>query len=154
VWLPKLYRGKGKTFFFFSYDHTWNQDPRPGSTRSVPTALERAGDFSQSFTTQNGQRFPILIYDPLSVDANGNRTPFPTNTIRKDRLDPVAQKILSYVPTANTAGDPTSSSSNNFVSSATRQDKFPVISVRADHNWSDKHRSYGTVRWAHLSEFF
>ena len=153
VWIPKLYHKKQKTFFFFSYDYTNNKDPRPGSTRSVPTALERTGDFSQSFTTQNGQRFPILVYDPKSVDAKGNRTLFLNNIIPKDRLSPIALNILSYVPAANTAGDPTSSSSNNFISSATRQDTFPVVSVRGDHYWNEKHRSFAAIRWAHLREF-
>ncbi|MBV9443108.1 MAG: carboxypeptidase regulatory-like domain-containing protein [Acidobacteriaceae bacterium] len=81
VWIPKVYNGKEKTFFFISWDYTNNTDPRPGSTRSVPTALERTGDFSQSFTTQvlNGKstRFPILVYDPSTVDKNGNRQLFP-----------------------------------------------------------------------------
>jgi len=153
VYLPKIYHGKQKTFFFFAYDDTWNQDPRPGSTRSMPTALERAGDFSQSFTTQAGQRYAIQIYDPLSVDAKGNRTLFPGMVIPKNRLDPIAQKILSYVPDANTAGDPTSNASNNFVSSATRQDKYPVISVRGDQNWNNNHHSFIAFRWAHLHEF-
>lgn len=39
VWVPKVYDGKEKTFFFFSYEDTHNQDPRPGSTRSMPVAL-------------------------------------------------------------------------------------------------------------------
>ena len=86
VWIPKVYHGKEKTFFFFSYDDTWNQDPRPGSTRSVPTSLERGGDFTQSFTTQNGQRFPIQIWPiPSSVDAKTwkSRVLFPGMIIPK-----------------------------------------------------------------------
>ena len=50
VWIPKVYNGKQKTFFFFAYDGIRNQDPRFG-TRSLPTDLERKGDFSQSYTT-------------------------------------------------------------------------------------------------------
>jgi hypothetical protein len=157
VWIPKVYNGKEKTFFFISFDDTHNQDPRPGGTRSVPTQLERNGDFSQSFTTQtiNGQiqRFPILVYDPQTVDAKGNRTLFANNVIPPNRLDPIAQKILSYVPLPNTTGDPTGNAVNNFVSSATRQDKFPVISVRLDQTWNNSQHSFGTVRWSHLNEF-
>ena len=36
MWIPKVYNGKQKTFFFFTYDGTRNQDPR-FSIRSVPT---------------------------------------------------------------------------------------------------------------------
>ena len=153
VLLPKVYHGKEKTFFFFAYDDTWNQDPRPGSTRSVPTALERKGDFSQSFTTSAGQRFPIQVYDPMTIDSKGNRTLFPGMVIPANRLSQISQNILGYVPAANTAGDPTSNASNNFVSSATRQDKYPVISVRGDQNWNNSHHSFVAVRWAHLNEF-
>ena len=161
VFIPKIYHGREKTFFFFAYDDTWNQDPRPGSTRSMPSELERKGDFSQSFTTQAGTRFPIQVYDPLSI-AGGcatqtttgcNRTLFPGNVIPSNRLDPIAQNILKYVPLGNTASDGTSNDSNNFVSSATRQDKFPVISTRIDQNWNNDHHSFLTVRWSHLHEF-
>jgi hypothetical protein len=153
VWVPKVYQGREKTFFFFSYDDTWNQDPRPGSTRSVPTAVERGGDFTQSFTTQSGQRFPIQIYDPLTVDAKGNRTLFPGMLIPKGRLSEITQNILGFVPLPNTASSPTSNASNNFVSSATRQDKYPLVSVRGDQNWNNSHHSFVTVQWAHLHEF-
>jgi hypothetical protein len=57
VWLPKLYDGRKKTFFFVAFDDTRNANPLGTAPLSVPTALERAGDFTQSFTTQtvNGQ---------------------------------------------------------------------------------------------------
>ena len=156
VWIPKLYSGRQKTFFFFSYDYTKNQDPRPGSTRSLPTALERKGDFSQSFTTQtiNGQLqwFPIIIYDPASVDAKGNRTPFGNDAIPPGQLSQIAQNILKYVPLPNTAGDPTGNAVNNFISPATRKDTFPVVSARVDQNWNNSHHSFASVHWSHLHE--
>lgn len=156
VWIPKVYNGRERTFFFVLWEDTHNKDPRPGSTRSVPTALERTGDFSQSFTTQlvNGQlqRFPIQVYDPSTINSAGNRTLFPGSVIPQSRLSPIAQKILSYVPLPNTAGDPTGNAVNNFVSSATRQDAFPVLSIRGDQNWNNNHRSFVVLRWAHLNE--
>src|SRR5215471_1568485 len=89
VWIPKVYHGQQKTFFFFAYDGTRNQDPRSG-TRSVPSEAERAGDFSQSYTSTvtNGvrTRVPLQIYDPLSADSKGNRTLFPNNVIPTSRL--------------------------------------------------------------------
>lgn len=157
VVIPKLYNGRQKTFFFVSYDKTLNEDPRPGGTRSVPTALERKGDFSQSYTTNvlNGQtvRFPILVYDPMTVDAKGNRTLFPGDMIPSSRLDPIAQNILKFVPLPNTPSSPTGNAVNNFVSSATRTDKFPVLSTRVDQDWNNSQRSFVTVRWSHLNEF-
>src|SRR5207253_2753671 len=96
-----------------------NQDPR-FNIRSVPTDLERKGDFSQSFTTQlvSGQRvrFPIQVYDPLTVgsDANGTRQLFPGMVVPASRLSKVAQNILGYVPLPNTPTDGTSNATNNF----------------------------------------
>src|SRR5262249_42352219 len=103
VRIPKLYNGKDKKVFFFSYDDTWHQARGRGSTRSMPTALERKGDFSQSFTTQSGQRFPIQVYDPqTATGATGARTLFPGNMIPANRLSPIAQAILGYLPLGNT----------------------------------------------------
>src|SRR5262249_29187647 len=70
VWIPRVYQGAGKTFFFFSWEGIRNKDPR-FTTLSLPTELERQGDFSQSFITQmiGGQRVrvPITIFDPMIV---------------------------------------------------------------------------------------
>lgn len=66
--IPKVYNGKAKTFFFFNFDGIRNEDPR-FQILSVPTTLERSGNFSQNFTTQviGGQRirFPIQVYDMI-----------------------------------------------------------------------------------------
>src|SRR5215831_7188443 len=149
VWIPKVYNGRQKTFFFFSYDRTHTIDPRTGSTRSVPTALERGGDFSQSFTTQAGQRFPIQVYDPLTVDSKGNRTLFPGSMIPTARQSSIAQNILKYVPLPNTAGDPTSNASNNFVAGSVANNTIPMVSVRVDQAWNNAHHSFVTLRWSH-----
>ena len=150
VWIPKIYNGRQKTFFFLSYDRTHTIDPRTGSTRSVPTAIERTGDFSQSFTTQSGQRYPIQVFDPLTADSKGNRTVFPGNVIPSSRISPIAQKILAYVPLPNTASDATSNASNNFVSGSVANNTIPMVSVRGDQAWNNSQHSFATVRWSHL----
>ncbi len=172
VWIPKVYNGKQKTFFFVSADYTKNVDPR-GGIRSVPTALERQGDFSQSFTIIGGQRFPIQLFNPFSVASNGGRQPFmcdssgnpvvPVNNIQTggtpcakippQMMSSIAQNILKYVPLPNTASLPNGNAVNNFVSPATRQDTFPVVSVRVDQTWNNSQHSFVTVRWADLHEF-
>jgi hypothetical protein len=136
VWIPKLFSGKSKSFFFVSFDDTRNSNPLGDGIRSVPNAAERTGDFSQSFTTQTIggvlQRFPIQIYDPMSTDpTTGNRTPFPNNVIPKNRLSPVAQAILAYVPVPNTTAASTGSDDQNYVPPAVRTDAFPALSIRA-----------------------
>lgn len=155
VRIPKLYNGAGKTFFFVAFDKTLNSNPL-STTRSVPTALERSGDFSQSFTTQlvNGTRvrFPIQIFDPSNIDSKGNRTAFSGAVIPTARLDTVAKNILKYIPLPNSPGDGTSSDSNNYVSPAVRHDVYPVVSVRVDQNWRNSQHSFATVNWDHLTE--
>lgn len=156
VWIPKVYNGKERTFFFISFDGTRNQDPRFG-IRSVPTELERRGDFSQSFTTQtvNGQsvRYPIQVYDPMTIDAKGFRTMFAGNIIPASRLNPIAQNILKFVPLPNSPSEPTSNATNNFVPDSTRQNKMAMLTVRVDHQWNNSQHSFATTRWAHEDEF-
>ncbi|HVJ09353.1 MAG TPA: carboxypeptidase regulatory-like domain-containing protein [Acidisarcina sp.] len=155
VRLPKIYNGEGRTFFFVAYDKTINTNPL-SPTLSVPTQLERSGDFSQSFTTQlvNGTRvvYPIKIYNPYQVDSKGNRQIFAGSVIPSTLLDPIAQKILAFLPLPNAKGDGTSTDSNNFVSPALRRDTYPVVSVRVDQNWNNSQHSFLTVNWDHLTE--
>jgi len=155
VWLPKVYNGKQKTFFFFSYDGTRNQDPRSG-TRSLMNADERNGDFSQSFTTTvtNGvrTRFPIQVYDPYSVDAKGNRTLYPAMKIPTQLLSKVAKNIMTYVPLPNTPSDGTSTDANNFTPSSSRQNKMADITARGDQVWSNSHKTFANFTWYHEDE--
>lgn len=157
VWIPKVYKGTAKSFFFVSFDDTRNTNPLGTSPFGVPDQAERNGDFSQSFTTQTIggvlQRYPIQIYDPLSTNpTTGNRTPFPNNQIPSNRLSPIAQKILSYIPLPNTPNAPTGNDDNNYVPPAVRTDKFPALSIRGDQNWSNTQHSFVTFRWHDLTE--
>ncbi len=172
VWLPKVYKGKDKTFFFVSWEGIRNKDPRSG-IRTVPDAAERQGDFTNSWTTQTigGNRVvvPITIFDPLSVDASrtmvnsagvtvtnpqfGYRQPFPGNRIPANRISPIATAILGYVPMPNTVPQPTSNTANNFTPSSTRSNKMASFLTRVDHNWSQKHKSFASIRWNHMDEF-
>jgi hypothetical protein len=157
VWLPKVYNGTQKTFFFFNYNGIRNSDPRAG-IRSLPTELERSGDFSQSWTTQvvGGvrQTFPIQVYDPLTVgpDTNGTRTLFPGMRIPTSRISTVAKNILGYVPLPNTPSDPTGNATNNFVPNANRENKMANVTIRGDHIWNNSHKSFASVRWYHEDE--
>jgi outer membrane receptor protein involved in Fe transport len=171
VWIPRLYQGKEKTFFFASWEGIRNKDPRL-STISVPTELERQGDFRQSFTTQliGGRpvRVPITIYDPLTVDTRptinqggkevpnptfGFRQPFPNNQIPAERINPIARKILEFVPLPNSPSQETGNAVNNFTPNTTRQVKMASFVLRLDHTFSNRHKSFATIRWNHKDEF-
>jgi hypothetical protein len=158
VWIPKVYHGAQKTFFFVSIEPTRQLFPTSNSFTSLPTALERNGDFSQSWTTANvgGQlvRYPIVIYDPLTVNlTTGNRTVYPGMVIPKARLDPIAQAMLSYLPLPNQPSDGTGNANNNYNPPAITSNKVPVVSIRVDHAWNNSNHSFATVRWSHLNQF-
>ena len=89
VVIPHLYNGRNKTFFFGDYEGFRETVASPTSF-TVPTALQRQGDFSQTLSSSGQQ---ITIYDPASVTmVNGvaQRSPFPGNVIPQSRLNPVA----------------------------------------------------------------
>src|SRR5438477_5165940 len=78
VYLPKLYHGKNKTFFFFSYETARGSQVTQLLNPTVPPAAWRQGDFSALTTT---------IYDPLTGQ------PFSGNRIPANRINPLSQKI-------------------------------------------------------------
>jgi len=59
---PRVYDGRNKTFFFFNWEQI-NDHGVSTPTANVPTALQKSGDFSQTFTSANAL---IKIYDPLT----------------------------------------------------------------------------------------
>ena len=93
VYIPKLFNGKNKLFFFTSFEQLRNRGRNQYSTY-VPTDAERAGDWSQWL-----QRFPVdpaacdgsdsaplncryVIYNPTTYDpATGLRQPYANNII-------------------------------------------------------------------------
>jgi hypothetical protein len=89
--IPKLILGD-TTFFSLTYNLTYGRNPFNG-VATVPTALERAGDFSASRTN-----VPVSIYDPLSG------LPFANNQIPASRVDPAARGLLALIPNANSNG--------------------------------------------------
>ena len=95
--IPKVYNGKNKTFFWIATEN-YRQNQTSSTNVAVPTALEKAGNFSQS-KYSNGSE--LIIYNPLSsVVTNGvyTRTPFANNTIPASLMSPIGQALASYYP--------------------------------------------------------
>jgi len=90
---PKIHRGRNRLFFFFNQEFQEQVTPYGTKEVTVPTALERRGDFSQSYTT-NGKR--VRINDPLN-----EKKAFPGNIIPASRLDPIGEAILNLFPLPN-----------------------------------------------------
>ncbi len=86
VQIPHILKNTHKLFFFFNQEYQLQVVSYSVNTKTVPTALERAGDFSKSVNT-NGSK--ITVNDPLN-----NKTAFAGNIIPSSRLNPVGQAIL------------------------------------------------------------
>lgn len=139
VILPRLYDGRNRTFFMYSWEAVRSSVPYP-ATSTVPTADQRKGDFSTTLQT-NGK--PITIYDPFTTTmvsaGRYTRQPFAANRVPSSLMDPVALKILDYLPLPNTAG--TGLGLNNLVASPNpRTDAHDQHAVRIDQLLSDAHR--------------
>ncbi|HWI19731.1 MAG TPA: TonB-dependent receptor, partial [Vicinamibacterales bacterium] len=122
---------RNRTFFWGAFEGYGSNTTRNGSLR-LPTARERAGDFSQSRDAAGNM---VVVYDPLTGDASGNgRTAFPGNVIPANRLNPIATKMLSYLPAPT---NDVSNGSSNFFSTAQIEDRAMMYTGKVDHRFSD-----------------
>ena len=132
---------KNKLFAFTAWEQWRQKDPRL-NIRTMPTDLERTGDFSRSLNAEGGQR---TIYDPWStvLDAAGTvtRTPFPQNRIPSQRIDPTAARFMQDIWKPNNAGDDITGV-NNFKESYSWGTNYWNFSNRMDYNVTDKWRLF------------
>ena len=145
VSIPKIYNGSNKTFFFFS-EQTQRARRGTSSQASVPIADWINGDFSN---LKNGNGQPITIYDPLNLDASGNRQPFPGNLIPANRIDKVAQNLLKYFPKPNANPTNAFTMQNNFFVSGKGVNDDDKFDSRIDQNFSDKFRLFARGSYDH-----
>lgn len=123
---------RDKTFFFFAYEGSRRHEGLV-RTLTVPTLLQRRGDFSQTFDARGNR---ITIYDPDTTQVVGGRTvrrPFPDNRIPDARLDPVAARLLQFWPLPNRAPDNVTGA-NNFRSNYTQILTRNNFTAKVDHN--------------------
>ena len=143
VWIPKVYKGRDKTFFFLNYEGTRHSEGSNAVTTGVPTALERQGDFSQSLIDQGS---PVQIFDPLTgrLTADGRviRDPFAGNKIPQARFNPLSKIYLGFYPEANRPAQPGSSHDQNYIGSTTNKNDNNRWTGRLDQNWSASHTTH------------
>ena len=142
----------------FSSDCSNGTSTRAGafSLFSVPTAAERAGDFSQVVTQAGGLK---TIYDPFSATPDPSRpgqfirSPFPGNIIPKSMMDPVGVNSATYWPMPNLPGTAVPGTSlfaplNNVAATAVSANPLQQITGKVDHNFSTNRRAF--IRYANL----
>lgn len=109
---------RNRTFFFSDYEGTRLQE---GITRlaNVPTAQERAGDFSAGRLGK-----PVVP---------GTSIPFPGDVLPAPFINPIGQKIAALYPLPNR-----NSQTQNYVSSPVQRDRNDLFDLRLDHRWSNR----------------
>lgn len=146
VWLPKVYNGKNKTFFFFSYETRPTTATTTTTLLTVPTAQYRIGDFSAALAATANHSLgtdplgrPIIqnaIYDPATqrVGPGGLliRDPFPNNVIPQSELDPVALRVQALIPQPK--GPLANGLIQNFNNPYTVKSSDYIPSIKIDHS--------------------
>ena len=133
VILPKIYNGKDKLFWFFTYEGHKNSEPAPTYT-TVPTAAERKGDFSELLKIGS----TYTLYDPATAVLSGStvtRQVFPGNVIPSNRLNTIAQNYLQYIGLPNIQGK--ADGTNNYFAGLTTNNSYSSFSGRTDANLSN-----------------
>ncbi len=134
---------KNRLFFFANYEGIRTNNPTPGIT-TVPTDLQRRGDFSQTFD-QTGKL--IKIYDPFSTrtdpanPAKFIRDQFPNNVIPASKFDPVSKNMLALVPTPNRSGDSVTGALN-YAKTLRRDSPMDNLSFRVDADVLPRNRFF------------
>jgi len=128
VYIPKVYDGRNKTFWFFVID----KDIRPATlgfpVLTVPTALMKRGNFTEAGVP--------VIYDPLAPTTAGDgRTPFAGNIIPTSRFSKVAQNLIPLIP------DPTQGKlAGNYDFVNTTLYERTIWSLKFDHAFTPTNR--------------
>lgn len=124
VYIPKVYNGKDKTFFYFTYSQRLLPASISFPLSTVPTAAMKAGDFAGVQT----------IYDPATT-AGSTRQPFPNNRIPTARFSNVSRNLIPLIP------DPTRAAllqNYDFVNQSVIEQK--IWSLKFDHAFSATNR--------------
>ena len=129
--IPKLVKDD-KTFFFITYSGAHAKNPYD-SIATVPSLLERSGDFSQSVT-----RGPVNIYDSLSG------LPFPGNKIPVDRISNASRSLLSLIPLPNQPG-----LVNNYQIVSSNPNNNDNLGLRLSRSVTLKDRLAGSYNFQH-----
>ena len=156
--IPKVYNGKNKTFFFFSFEQ-FRQGNTFNTPATVPTQAYRDGNFANLINVENrlvtttagpvtdplGRQIQSgTIFDPASqaIAANGTayRNPFVSNQIPVSRYDPVAAKILPLVPNPQGTNFSRGLLTDNFINPTDSTRHSNIRSIKLDQNMGAKGR--------------
>ncbi len=153
VYIPKVYNGRNKTFWYFSYDRYRKSIAQ--SPITLPTPAELSGDFSGLVNPQSGA--PILIYVPTAWATNPSLIPagcslpagvspgsqWPNNKIPSSCFSQVSAGVLKQFPLPAPSN---SNILNNFLPTGVPLNLQTDYSINVDHNLTTKQAIHG-VYW-------
>lgn len=155
VWIPKIYNGKNRTFFFVSVE-PMRQRSNSSFLQHMPTDLEEQGDFSQSIYNTGQGNYPVTIFRQWEFGSTGTLTnipivppagqPYPQwtgNKIPPQFISPIATKLLKYLPAPNL---PLNTAGQNFTSPMTVKNIDNRYMFKIDQSVTSKNRL--SVRYA------
>lgn len=142
LYIPKVFNTSKEKLFFFVSGELWkNLDPNR-TTRTVPTQLERNGDFSQSIRMND--KASIKLLDPNNV-VNGVRQPVPGNLISSTLWNVDSRKLMNLMPLPNWT-NPSDTYNYSRTNSSSYRD-YLSRAYKIDYNYSERWRFYG--RFSH-----
>ena len=150
VWIPKIYNGKDKTFFFYNREQYREFYVVNDTAITVPTAAYRAGNFATAITGRSAGNDPLgramlegMIFDPKSqrvVNGQQIRDQFTGNLIPLAQQDKVALAIQGLIPNPTNA----TATALNYLPSFPNDRVTTNESVKLDHQLTPKIRLSGT----------
>jgi Carboxypeptidase regulatory-like domain len=140
IFIPKIYNGRDKSFFFFSFETTRGSQSLDSLEPTVPLESWRNGNFGN-----------IFIRDPRltgACNATDQTACFPMNTIPADRINPVSQTIQDrFYPLPN-FGNTAAFATRNYRTELTRPfDPNTYWTTRLDHRFSERAFIFGRYTW-------
>ncbi len=142
AYIPKVFnRDKNKLFFFWSQEFWPQQVSVPVTQVNMPTALERTGDFSQSFNTGGSL---IVVKDPLTG------VPFPGNIVPQNRIDPNGQALMKFLPLPNFTNRAISGGQYNYLAQPTLAKPQRLQTMKIDYDPTS--RDLFAVTWSRQSD--
>ncbi|MEZ5356736.1 MAG: carboxypeptidase-like regulatory domain-containing protein [Bryobacteraceae bacterium] len=139
IWIPKVYNGRNRSFFFVAYERFSLRQSRQQLMR-VPTVAMRNGDFSGLV---NGAGVLQQLYDPNSTQGRDNnyaRLPFVNNQIPLARISPLAKTLYAATPLPTSADNPLVNFNLNGQNPT--EQTVPNYTIRLDHVFNDNNRGY------------
>jgi carboxypeptidase family protein len=135
VFGPVGFDGRDKAFWFATFEGLRTRQRTLSNVDRVPTEAMWNGDLSNTVNA-NGDKW--VIYDPLNLDASGNRLPFPGNIIPADRISPLARTLkgLTALPT----NDRNPNIDSNFLKFYPNNIDNNKLTLKGDYNFSERDR--------------